>query len=344
VLRELTMDVAATLLALGLDPGRTVLYHQSDVPETFELATVLATVTPMGATNRAHACKAAVAANQEAGRPADDGVNMGLYTYPILMTADILLMDADAVPVGRDQVQHVEIARDVAATFNGLFGATLRLPAAAVDPAVEVIAGLDGRKMSKSYRNAIPLFAGEPELRGLVARIRTGSRRPEEPKDPERCLVFTLFRQFATVAERESVRGRYLVGGIAYAEAKLSLADVIDRELGQARARFHELRSDEGRLRRMLGDGADRAEGRGLRHACPGAPRHRRGDSADADSAAGGLSQTTARHTSSRVPGGRTTTRRRRRSADSAPPAGPIGRCYVCLTSWEADRKYTTVE
>ncbi|HXM53839.1 MAG TPA: tryptophan--tRNA ligase [Candidatus Dormibacteraeota bacterium] len=258
-LRRLTLDVAATLLALGLDPARTLLYRQSDVPETFELATILAAVTPKGVANRAHAYKAAVAANESAGRPADDGVNLGLYTYPILMAADILVMEAGVVPVGRDQVQHVEIARDVAAAFNGLFGQTLRPPAASIDPAVEVIAGLDGRKMSKSYGNVIPMFASGAELRRLVARIRTDSRRPEEPKDAERCLVFALYRQFATVAEREAMRARYAAGGLAYAEAKACLADAIDRELGLARARYQELRPDEDGLQRALGEGAARA-------------------------------------------------------------------------------------
>jgi tryptophanyl-tRNA synthetase len=258
-LRRLTLDVAATLLALGLDSTHTVMYRQSDVPETFELATILAAVTPKGAMNRAHAYKATVAANEEAGRAPDEGVNMGLYTYPVLMAADILLMEAGAVPVGRDQVQHVEIARDIAASFNGLFGDTLRLPAASIDAAVEVIPGLDGRKMSKSAGNVIPLFADEPEVRRLVARIRTDSRRPEEPKDPDTCLVFALFRHFATAAEREAMRSRYLAGGLAYAEAKSVLADVVDRELHGARERFQQIRPDEGRLRKVLAEGADRA-------------------------------------------------------------------------------------
>lgn len=258
-LRAFTLDVAAALLALGLDPERTLLYRQSDVPETFELATIVAAVTPKGAANRAHGYKAAVAANEEAGRSADDGVNLGLYTYPVLMAADILVMDADVVPVGRDQVQHVEIARDVASAFNGLFGNTLRLPAASIDPAVETIPGLDGRKMSKSYGNVISLFAGEDELRRLVGRIRTDSRRPEEPKDPDACLVFGLYRQFATAAERDAMHARYAAGGIGYAEAKTAVVTVVERELGGARTRFRELRADEARLHEVLADGADRA-------------------------------------------------------------------------------------
>jgi tryptophanyl-tRNA synthetase len=258
-LRRLTFDIAASLLALGLDPTRTWMYRQSDVPETLELATILAAVTPKGAMNRAHAYKTAVAANLEAGRSADDGVNMGLFTYPILMAADILLMDADLVPVGRDQAQHVEVARDVAEIFNSIYGSALRLPAAAIDPSVETIPGLDGRKMSKSYGNTIPLFAEPDETRRLVARIKTDSRRPEEPKDPETFLVFGLYRQLATPTEQLDMRERYLAGGLGYAEAKSALADVIERELGQARSRFKDFRGDEGRLSEILADGAAQA-------------------------------------------------------------------------------------
>jgi tryptophanyl-tRNA synthetase len=258
-LRQLTLDIAASLLALGLDPTRTLLYRQSDVPETFELATILAAVTPKGVMNRAHAYKSAVAANREAARPADDGLNMGLFSYPILMAADILLMDADLVPVGRDQAQHVEVARDLAEIFNSTFGSAISLPAAAIDPSVETIPGLDGRKMSKSYGNTIPLFAEPDETRRLVARIKTDSRRPEEPKDPDGCVVFSLYRQFVTPSEQLEMRGRYLAGGLGYAEAKSALADVIDRELGPARGRFKGLREDEDSLLGILAHGAERA-------------------------------------------------------------------------------------
>ena len=255
-LRSLTLDVAASLLALGLDPGRTTLYRQSDVPETFELATVLAAITPKGALTRAHAYKAAVAANEAAGRPADDGVNMGLFTYPVLMAADILLVRGAVVPVGRDQVQHVEIARDVADAFNATFGETLLPPAASIDSAVEVVLGLDGRKMSKTYGNTIPMFGGAEERRRLVARVRTDSRRPEEPKDPEGCLVFGLYRQFAAEPELEAMRRRYREGSIGYAEAKACLAEAVERELGEAGRRFRELRADEPALRATLAAGA----------------------------------------------------------------------------------------
>lgn len=261
-LMSFTLDVAATFLALGLAPEQHVLYRQSDVPEVFQLATVLAAVTPKGLLNRAHAYKAAVAANEAAGRLPDDGVNAGLYAYPVLMAADILIMDADLVPVGRDQAQHLEMTRDIGASFNALFGDLLKLPDGAIDPRVETILGLDGRKMSKSHGNAIPLFAEIDDLRPLVARIRTDSRRRDEPKDPDSCLVYGLLRHFATEPERQEMRRRYQAGAIDYREAKEALVRSIDRELAPARRRFGELRSDEQRLLRILADGGGRARAR----------------------------------------------------------------------------------
>jgi tryptophanyl-tRNA synthetase len=175
------------------------------------------------------------------------------------MTADILLMDTDLVPVGRDQAQHVEIARDLAETFNALFGPTLRPPAADIDPAVETVAGLDGRKMSKSYGNIVPMLAPPDELGRLVARIRTDSRGPDEPKDPDACLVFGLYRQFATPGEQREMRRRYLEGAIGYREAKAALREAVERELDGPRRRFRELRPEEHALREVLADGASRA-------------------------------------------------------------------------------------
>ena len=255
-LRQLTLDVAAGLVALGLDPERTLLYRQSDVPETFELATILAVVTPKGLMNRAHAYKAVTAANEARGRPHDEGVNLGLYTYPVLMAADILVMGAELVPVGQDQAQHVEIARDLAASFNDAFGPILEPPSTVIEGEVEVIPGLDGRKMSKSYANTIPLFGSPEERRRLVARIRTDSRTPEEPKDPESCLVHGLYRLLASPAEAAEMRRRYLMGGTGYAEAKAALDQVLERELGPARKRFHDLRADEPSLEALLAEGA----------------------------------------------------------------------------------------
>jgi tryptophanyl-tRNA synthetase len=259
-LAALTLDAAASLLALGLDTRRTVLYRQSDLPETFELATILATVTPKGALNRAHAYKAAVSANREAGRPADEGVNLGLYTYPTLMAADILVTGAELVPVGRDQAQHVEITRQVARGFNEVFGQTLPLPRADIDPRVEVIPGLDGRKMSKSYGNTIALFAPELELRRQVARIKTDSRPPEEPKDPEASIVQHLFRHFGSAAEAEASRDLHAAGGLSYAEAKEALVQAIERQLGEGRRKFLALREDRAALAEILEGGAREAQ------------------------------------------------------------------------------------
>ncbi|HEX4215816.1 MAG TPA: tryptophan--tRNA ligase [Candidatus Dormibacteraeota bacterium] len=257
-LRSLSLDLAATFLALGVDPERDILYRQSDIPEIFEVACVLSAVTPKGAMNRAHAYKAAVAGNREAGRPDDDAVNMGLYTYPVLMSADILALGGDLVPVGRDQQQHVEIARDLAIAFNHRYGPVLRVPEVVVDERTATVPGTDGRKMSKSYDNVIPLFATPEELRRLIARIRTDSRGPGEPKDPDTCPVFSLHRNFATPAEVDDLRRRYLEG-IGYAEAKAALLAAVDRELAPVRERYLALRADEAGLRRALDDGAGRA-------------------------------------------------------------------------------------
>ena len=181
-----TYDIAAALLSLGFDRDNVIIFRQSDVPETFELATVLSAVTPKGLINRAHAYKAAVDRNEKEGKEdLDAGINMGLYTYPILMAADILLYGTDIVPVGRDQVQHVEFARDIAGSFNHLFGETFKLPRHLVTEEAAAIPGVDGRKMSKSYGNVIPIFADEMTIRREVMGIVTDSQLPAEPKDPE---------------------------------------------------------------------------------------------------------------------------------------------------------------
>lgn len=254
-LRRRSYEAAATLLALGLDPERVAVYRQSAVPEVFELMTVLAACTPKGLLNRAHAYKAAIATNREAGRPEDEGVNMGLYTYALLMTADILVVGGELVPVGRDQAQHVEIARDVAEAFNRAYGSVLRVPLMS-DSGVATILGTDGRKMSKSYGNVIPLFAPRSELARRVRLIRTDSRRREEPKDPETCPVFALYQHFASPTDVSALRERYTAGGLGYSEAKAVLLDAIDREAGPARSHYDELRTDEAGLDRILARGA----------------------------------------------------------------------------------------
>jgi tryptophanyl-tRNA synthetase len=193
-LRYQTYEVAATWLALGLDPDKVIFYRQSDIPEVMELTWILSCFTAKGLLNRAHAYKAAADENVAAGKPPDDGINSGLYFYPVLMAADILLFGSHYVPVGADQRQHVEIARDIAIAFNNNYGEILTVPEAVIREEVMTIPGLDGRKMSKSYDNVIPIFAPAGELRKSVMRIVTDSRRPEEPKDPEGDNVFSIYR------------------------------------------------------------------------------------------------------------------------------------------------------
>jgi tryptophanyl-tRNA synthetase len=252
-------EMAATWLALGLDPERSIFYRQSAIPEIFELMWVLACTSAKGLLNRAHAYKAAAEANIEAGRDADANVNNGLYNYPILMAADILAFQADWVPVGRDQVQHVEIARDVAAAFNRLYGPVLKLPQALVGETIQTVTGLDGRKMSKSYGNEIPVLAQPNELRRLVMRIVTDSRRPEEPKDPEQCNLFALYRHFADQPDIDHLHRQYLAGGVAYHRVKEALARQLIRRFESGRARYAELMAGSERLRQILDSGSARA-------------------------------------------------------------------------------------
>jgi tryptophanyl-tRNA synthetase len=257
--RTRSRELAAMWLAFGLDPSTTTLYRQSDVPEICEAVWLLSCVTAKGELNRAHAYKAAVAANSDAGRDPDAGVTAGLFGYPVLMAADILSLGAELVPVGRDQAQHVEIARELARAFNAAYGEVLRVPEAAVDPGVATVPGLDGRKMSKSYGNVIPLFAEPDELRRCVMRIVTDSRQPEEPKDPDDDTVFRLYREFAPPDDVRAMQARYERGGIGYGEAKAALFEALDDTLRDPRARFHELLAERGELDRVLAAGAARA-------------------------------------------------------------------------------------
>jgi tryptophanyl-tRNA synthetase len=258
-LNALVAEAAATWLALGLEPERVVFYRQSAVPEIFELTWILACTTAKGLLNRAHAYKAAVEANQSAGRDSDADINAGLYNYPVLMAADILALETDWVPVGRDQIQHVEIARDAAAAFNRAFGPVFKIPRALIRETVGTITGLDGRKMSKSYGNEIPILAPPQELRHLVMRIVTDSRRPEEPKDPETCNVFAIYRHFAAPADVDRVRKQYLEGGLAYHKIKSELSDLLAEHLAPARRRFADLMADRNRIAHLLAQGAVKA-------------------------------------------------------------------------------------
>ena len=219
-LGERTLDVTATWLALGLDPGRAVLYRQSDLPEVCELTWILGCATAKGLLNRGHAYKAATDANRAAGRPPDDGITAGTYGYPLLMAADILIHAADVVPVGEDQRQHVEVTRDIAQAFNAAYGPVLTVPTGRTDPSVASVPGTDGRKMSKSYDNVVPIFGDRAEVTRRVMSITTDSRRPEQPKDPESCNVFALYRHLATADEVASLADRYRRGGVGYREVK----------------------------------------------------------------------------------------------------------------------------
>jgi tryptophanyl-tRNA synthetase len=258
-MRRLSYEVAAVWLALGLDPERVVLYRQSDVPEVFELTWILSCVTPKGLLNRAHAYKAALDENDRAGRTPDDGVSMGLYNYPVLMAADILIVDAHVVPVGGDQKQHVEMARDIAESFNRTFGDVLVLPEPVINEDVATITGLDGRKMSKSYGNVIPILAPPEEQRKLVMRIVTDSRRPEEPKDPDNDNLFQIYEHFASPEQVEAMRKRYLDGGVGYAEVKNELADLVRDTFAAPYERYQALMSDPKAIDDILASGNARA-------------------------------------------------------------------------------------
>jgi len=232
-----TLEIAAAWLACGLDPEKVWFYRQSDIPEIPELTWLLTCVTAKGLLNRAHAYKAAVDRNTEQGEDADAGITAGLYMYPVLMSADILAFNAHQVPVGRDQVQHIEMARDIGARFNHLHGEHFTLPEAAIEEHVATLPGLDGRKMSKSYDNTIPLFCDRNELKKLIAGIVTDSRAPGEPKDADASNVFELYRAFASSDETAAMRGAF-AGGIGWGDAKQQLFERIDAEIAPLRERY----------------------------------------------------------------------------------------------------------
>ncbi len=262
-LQAMTREVAATWLACGLNPDRTVFYRQSDVPEIFELAWILACFSPKGFMNKAHAYKALVQANLDAGvEDADVGVNMGLFTYPILMAADILMFDADIVPVGKDQVQHLEICRDLARRINHNYrGEVLRVPEAQVREETGVIVGTDGRKMSKSYNNTLPLFLTSKKLKKTIGRIPTDSTPPEAPKDPVTSTVFQMYTSVASASEIAAFRDQY-AAGISWGAAKMELYRVVDALVAEPRERYTELMADPERIDALLAAGAAAARSR----------------------------------------------------------------------------------
>lgn len=253
------LEIAATWLALGLDTDNAVFYRQSDIPEIPELTWILNCVTAKGLMNRAHAYKASVQVNEEErAKDPDKGITMGLFSYPVLMAADILMFNATRVPVGKDQVQHLEMARDIAARFNHIFGETFRLPEAVVDEKSAVLSGLDGRKMSKSYDNTIPLFLPEKKFRKLIMKIKTNSQLPEEPKETEGCTLFQIYSAFATESEINEMRTRY-ANGIGWGEMKQHLFEYLNEILKEPRLRYAELMETPDEIEKILLKGAEKA-------------------------------------------------------------------------------------
>ena len=253
-----TLEIAACWLAAGLNAEQVIFYRQSDIPEIPELCWLLTCVTGKGLLNRAHAYKAAQDKNEAAGRDLDDGVTAGLFMYPVLMAADILLFGARKVPVGRDQIQHIEMARDIAASFNHLYGERLTLPEAVVDEHVALLPGLDGRKMSKSYNNTIPLFAPQDELRKAIMGIVTDSRAPGQAKSTQDSAIFALYQAFATPAETRAFAQAF-AEGIAWGDAKRQLFERIDAEIAPMRARYQHLMAHPEEVEAALQAGAAKA-------------------------------------------------------------------------------------
>ena len=255
-LRQSCLEIAATWIASGLDINQTYFYRQSDIPEILELNWILNNFTAKGLMNRAHAYKAAVDDNEKADP--DKGITMGLFSYPILMAADILMFKATHVPVGQDQVQHIEMTRDIAQRFNHHYGEIFEIPEGVIDKESSVLPGLDGRKMSKSYGNIIPLFCDSKTLRKYVMKIKTNSLEPGDPKSTEDCLLFDIFKSFASDSQISSMK-KDLEGGMSWGDAKNQLYELLDEQLSNYRLRYDELMSDPSYLDGVLQEGAERA-------------------------------------------------------------------------------------
>ncbi len=258
-IHQSTLEIAATWLALGLDTDRVTFYRQSDIPEIAELNWIIGCMTAKGLMNRAHAYKAAVQANEEAGeKDPDKAVTMGLFCYPVLMAADILMFNANKVPVGRDQVQHIEMARDIAGRMNHHYKTRFVLPEAVVGESTAVLNGLDGRKMSKSYDNTIPLFVPEKKLLKLIRKIKTNSLEPGEPKDPQTCTLFQIFSAFANDAEITAKRQQY-ADGVGWGDLKNELFEYLNNHLKAPRERYNALIEDPAFIEAELQKGAAKA-------------------------------------------------------------------------------------
>ena len=251
-LKEHTYDLVAVFAALGMDFDQHTFFRQSDIPEVTEFSWILSCITAKGLLERAHAFKDAQSKQQE--------VNLGLFCYPVLQAADILLYDSNFVPVGKDQKQHLEMTRDIALRFNHLYGEdVLVVPEPLIGEEVATIPGLDGQKMSKSYNNVIPLFAPAKQVRKSIMRIQTDSLGVEDSKDPDQCNIFQLYRHFTTVEEQATLAERYRAGGMGYGEAKQQLFEVVERELGEAREAYLQLREQPETLEGILEKGRDKA-------------------------------------------------------------------------------------
>ena len=258
-INQSTLEISAAWMALGLDTDNAVFYRQSDIPEIPQLTWILTSMTAKGLMNRAHSYKAMVQANEESGsKDPDKGINMALYSYPILMAADILMFKSTKVPVGRDQKQHVEMTRDIAQRFNHHFGKLFTIPEAVISDDTAVLQGLDGRKMSKSYDNTIPLFADEKRLRKLIMKIKTNSLEPGEPKETADSTLFQIYKAFATASETAAIEKRY-ADGIAWGEMKQELFEYINEHIKPARAQYQRLMDDPAIVEQELLKGAEKA-------------------------------------------------------------------------------------
>lgn len=260
VLAEKLKEIACIYLAAGLEPSQSIFYRQSDVPEITEITTILYAYTPKGFMNKAHAYKACVDKNRAAGKPDDDGINMGLYTYPTLMAADILAYDTDIVPVGKDQIQHVEIARDIAGAINAHYNTNLlHLPEYYIDEHVAVVPGIDGRKMSKSYGNVIPPFEDDKAIKKAVFSIKTDSRPLEEPKDPDEILVYEIYKSIASPSQLQEMAEGLRQGKLGYGHIKNMLLDAVINEIKDAREKYNYYMTHYDEVETMLDEGARKA-------------------------------------------------------------------------------------
>lgn len=258
-IHQSTLEIAATWLAFGLDTDRVTFYRQSDIPEIMELSWIIGCMTAKGLMNRAHAYKAAVQANSDAGEEdPDKGITMGLFSYPVLMAADILMFNAHKVPVGRDQIQHIEMARDIAGRMNHHYKTKFVLPKAIVGETTAVLNGLDGRKMSKSYDNTIPLFCTEKQLLKLIRKIKTNSLEPGQPKDPDTCTLFQIFSAFAT-PEQQAVKRQQYADGAGWGDLKNELFEFLNAHLSEPRERYNELMANPAFIEAELLKGAEKA-------------------------------------------------------------------------------------